>query len=57
MPCVGAPALKFGYLNTETPSPREVKGLMLCVRSKHSYNKWEYLGVHTNLNHKTKGYL
>ena len=27
-PCAGAPALKYGYANTVTPSPGEVKGLM-----------------------------
>ena len=28
-PCAGAPALNYGYVNTVTPSPGEVKGLML----------------------------
>ena len=28
-PCAGAPALKYGYVNTVTTSPGEVKGLML----------------------------
>ena len=27
-PCVGAPALKYGYVNTVSPSPGEVKGLI-----------------------------
>ena len=27
-PCAGAPALKYGDVNTETPSPGEVKGLI-----------------------------
>ena len=27
-PCAGAPALKYGYVNTVTPSPGEVKGLI-----------------------------
>ena len=27
-PCAGAPALKYGDVNTVTPSPGEVKGLM-----------------------------
>ena len=27
-PCAGAPALKYGYVNTVTPAPGEVKGLM-----------------------------
>ena len=27
-PSAGAPALKYGYVNTETPSPGEVKGLI-----------------------------
>ena len=27
-PSAGAPALKYGYVNTLTPSPGEVKGLM-----------------------------
>ena len=27
-PCAGAPALKYGYVNTTTPSPGEVKGLI-----------------------------
>ena len=27
-PCAGAPALKYGDVNTETPSPSEVKGLI-----------------------------
>ena len=26
-PCAGAPALKYGDVNTVTPSPGEVKGL------------------------------
>ena len=26
-PCAGAPALKYGYVNTVTPSPGEAKGL------------------------------
>ena len=28
-PCEGAPALKYGDVNTETPFPSEVKGLMM----------------------------
>ena len=28
-PCTGAPLLKYGYVNTVTPSPGEVKGLKI----------------------------
>ena len=28
-PCAGAPALKYGDVNTETTSPGEVKGLIV----------------------------
>ena len=28
-PCAGAPALKYGDVNAETPSPSEVKGLII----------------------------
>ena len=29
-PSTGAPAIKYGDVNTMTPSPGEVKGLILC---------------------------
>ena len=29
-PGVGTPALKYGYVNTVTPSPGEAKGLIKC---------------------------
>ena len=31
-PCAGAPALKYGYVNTVTSSPGEVKGLMVHTK-------------------------
>ena len=55
-PSVGAPALKYGYVNTETPSPGEVKGLnnnkkdiiiiiilVLIREDKDKMERWEYL--------------
>ena len=33
-PSAGAPALKYGYVNTVTTSPSEVKGLMLSRKSQ-----------------------
>ena len=30
-PCAGAPALKYGDVNIETPSPGEVKGLIKII--------------------------
>ena len=33
-PCTGAPALKYGYVNTVTTSPGEVKGLMSILYYK-----------------------
>ena len=33
-PCAGAPALKYGCINTVTPSPGEVKGLMNIIIKK-----------------------
>ena len=30
-PNAGAPALKYGYVNTETHSPGEVKGLNILI--------------------------
>ena len=30
-PSVGAPALKYGYVNIVTPSPGEVKGLIFYL--------------------------
>ena len=30
-PSAGAPTLKYGYVNTETPSPGEVKGLIIIM--------------------------
>ncbi len=32
-PCAGAPALKYGDVNTETPSPGEVKGLNNLIQN------------------------
>ena len=29
LPCESVPALKYGYVNTETPSPGEVKRLII----------------------------
>ena len=33
-PSAGAPALNYGDVNTETTSPGEVKGLILCLIAK-----------------------
>ena len=30
-PCAGAPALKYGDVNTETTSPNKVKGLVITI--------------------------
>ena len=38
-PCAGAPALKYGDVNTETTSPGEAKGLIKSLLSVYIYNK------------------
>ena len=36
-PCAGAPELKYGDVNTETPSPSEVKGLINILNLINKY--------------------
>ena len=40
-PSAGAPALKYGDVNTVTPSPGEVKGLIIDLKEDSSL--WIYL--------------
>ena len=41
-PSAGAPALKYGDVNTVTPSPGEVKGLITRIK----YNLNSFLDIH-----------
>jgi hypothetical protein len=39
-PSAGAPALKYGDVNTETTSPGEVKGLIMKLMKWNNINKF-----------------